>query len=299
MWKQLGNPHTLKKSIWTTADKFKVKLWLFLCILFIGVLALTNPQYGKKKEKIKTQNVDIFIALDVSASMLCTDVKPDRLSRAQIWIKQFLDRFHSERLGFISFAGSAYLHSPLTTDIATINLMASMAGPKVIGTQGTAMAEAIKLASKSFAVEEGFHKVIILISDGEDHEGEAIEAAKEAAEKGISIFTVPVGSEIGAPVPNLNYGAQNYKLDESGEVIMSKPDRTLMKEIADHTQAEMLELHSGDNAFEVLKKRFALLAKKDLTYHAFSSYESYFQYILVIAFGLLILETLMTRRKNV
>ncbi len=297
-WKKLGNPKTLQNSKLISEDKFRLKFILFLIMSTLSILALTNPQYGKKKEKIKTQNVDVFITLDVSQSMLCTDIKPDRLSRAQLWIKQFLDRFHSERVGFISFAGSAYLHSPLTTDIPTVQLMSSMAGPKNIGTQGTAIAEAIRMATKSFGETEGYHKVILLITDGEDHEGKAIEAAKQAGEKGISIFTIPVGSEQGAPVPNMNYGSENYKTDEEGKLIMSKPNRQLLKDIADATQAEVLEIQNGDAAFENLKKRFALLSKKDVTYHSFSSYESYYQYILFLAFGLLIFETVLTRRKN-
>lgn len=298
IWKKLGNPKILLNSRFLPTDKFNLKFILFLVVTFLSILTLTNPQYGKKKEKIKTQNVDVFIALDVSQSMLCTDIKPDRLSRAQIWIKQFLDRFHSERIGFISFAGSAYLHSPLTTDIPTIHLMTSMAGPKNIGTQGTAIADAINLAAKSFADEEGFHKVVLLISDGEDHEGAALEAAKHAAEKGISIFTIPIGTEQGGAIPNINYGADNFKMDEKGELIITKPNRSLLKEIAETTQAELLEIQDGDASFEILKKKFALLSKKDVTYHSFSSYESYFQYILIIAFGLLIFETMIIRKKN-
>jgi Ca-activated chloride channel family protein len=297
-WEKLGNSKTLKNSRLIDKDKFSLKFILFLTVAGLSVLSLTNPQYGKKKEKIQSQNVDIFIALDVSQSMLCTDIKPDRLSRAQLWIKQFLDRFHSERVGFISFAGSAYLHSPLTTDIPTVNLMATMAGPKNIGTQGTAIADAIRMATKSFGDDEGYHKVILLISDGEDHEGEAIEAAKQAAAKGISIFTIPVGTDQGGPVPNMNYGSENYKTDNEGKVIISKPNRQLLKEIADATQADLLEIQNGDLSFETLKKKFALLSKKDVTYHSFSSYESYYQYILFLAFGLLVFETIITRRKN-
>jgi Ca-activated chloride channel homolog len=298
-WNSLGHDKTLRQSILLSKDKFYLKFILFTTAVFFSLIALTNPQYGKKKEKIKTQNIDVFIVLDVSQSMLCNDIKPDRLSRAQIWIKQFLDRFHTERIGFISFAGSAYLHSPLTTDIPTINLMASMAGPQNIGTQGTSIADAIKLATNSFAEDEGFHKVIVLITDGEDHEGEAIEASKQAVEKGISIFTIPLGSDQGAPVPNLNYGEQNHKTDHKGNPIISVPDRQLLKEIADITQGEFLEIDRGEENFETMKKQFNLLSRKDVTYHAFSSYESYYQYILFIAFLLLIAETIVSRKKNV
>ncbi len=297
-WEKLGNAKTLKNSRLISRDTFNLKFILYLIVAGFSVLALTNPQYGKKKEKIKSQNVDVFIALDVSQSMLCSDIKPDRLSRAQLWIKQFLDRFHSERVGFISFAGSAYLHSPLTTDIPTVNLMANMAGPRNIGTQGTAIADAIRMATKSFGDDEGYHKVILLISDGEDHEGEAVEAAKQAATKGISIFTIPMGTDQGGPVPNMNYGSENYKTDHEGKLIISKPNRQLLKEIADATQADLLEIQNGDISFETLKKKFALLSKKDVTYHSFSSYESYYQYILFLAFGMLVFETILTRRKN-
>ncbi len=298
-WNILGNSKTLGSSVLLKKDYFHIRFLLFIAVIFLGVLALTNPQYGKKKEKIKTQNIDVFIALDVSKSMLCTDIKPDRLSRAQIWIKQFLDRFHTERIGFISFAGSAYLHSPLTTDIPTINLMASMANPGSIGTQGTAIADAIQLATKSFAEDEGFHKVIVLITDGEDHEGEAIEAAKQAADKGISIFTIPLGSDQGAPVPAFYDGMQNHLTDKEGNPVISIPNRSLLKDIADLTQGEFLEIDRGEENFESMKKRFDLLSRKDVTYHAFSSYESYFQYVLFIALTLLIFETLLTRKKNV
>ncbi|MGB5026046.1 MAG: VWA domain-containing protein, partial [Saprospiraceae bacterium] len=119
-WSKLGIAATLKQSILGSGRLFKRKFILFNLVILFSVVSLTNPQFGKKKEKVKSQNVDVFLALDVSTSMLCSDIKPDRLARAQVWIKQFLDRFKSERIGFISFAGSAYLNSPLTTDLATI-----------------------------------------------------------------------------------------------------------------------------------------------------------------------------------
>ncbi|MGB4969576.1 MAG: VWA domain-containing protein [Saprospiraceae bacterium] len=295
-WKKLGVYSTLKNFILVPNDKLNFKFLLFCFILLFSILGLVNPQFGKKTEKIKSQNIDVFIALDVSQSMLCTDIKPDRLSRAQIWIKQFLDRFRSERIGFISFAGSAYLHSPLTTDMPTIQLMTSMAGPKNIGTQGTAIAEAIELAMKSFGEKEGFHKVILLLSDGEDHEGAAIESAKKAAQKGITVFTVPVGTEQGGPIPNPI--AENYRVDEEGKLIITKPNRKLLAEIAETGQGEILDMQNGELIFEALKKRFSMLARKDVTYQSFSSYQSYFQYFLLIAFGLLIFESFLTRKKN-
>lgn len=298
-WNKLGVTETLKRSILEPGNLFKRKFILFNLVMLFSALTLTNPQFGKKKEKVKSQNVDVFLALDVSTSMLCSDIKPDRLARAQVWIKQFLDRFKSERIGFISFAGSAYLNAPLTTDLATIQLMSSMAGPKNIGTQGTALSDAIELAIKSFGDEQGFHRIIILLTDGEDHEGEAIESAKKAAQKGISVITIPVGTEQGGPMPVFGSTGENYRTDESGQLIITKPNRKLLEEIASAGQGEMLELENSEYGFDRLKNRFAQLAKKELTYQSFSTYQSYFQYILFLTLALLIFETLTTRRKDV
>jgi len=297
-WKKLGIADTLKQSILSSGKLFKRKFILFNLVILFSAISLTNPQFGKKKEKVKSQNVDVFLALDVSTSMLCSDIKPDRLARAQVWIKQFLDRFKSERIGFISFAGSAYLNSPLTTDLATIQLMSSMAGPKNIGTQGTAISDAIELAIKSFGEEQGFHRILIILTDGEDHEGEAIESAKKAAQKGISIITIPVGTEQGGPMPVFGSTGENYRTDESGQLIITKPNRKLLEEIATAGQGELLELENSEYGFNQLKNRFAQLAKKELTYQSFSTYQSYFQYILFFALALLIFETLTIRRKN-
>ena len=297
-WSKLGIAATLKQSILGSGRLFKRKFILFNLVILFSVVSLTNPQFGKKKEKVKSQNVDVFLALDVSTSMLCSDIKPDRLARAQVWIKQFLDRFKSERIGFISFAGSAYLNSPLTTDLATIQLMSSMAGPKNIGTQGTAISDAIELAIKSFGEEQGFHRILIILTDGEDHEGEAIESAKKAAQKGISIITIPVGTEQGGPMPVFGNAGENYRTDESGQLIITKPNRKLLEEIATAGQGELLELENSEHVFNQLKNRFAQLAKKELTYQSFSTYQSYFQYILFLALAVLIFETLTIRRKN-
>lgn len=296
-WKRLGVPATLRKSIFRSDDPMAKKFAVFLGVLFLSILAMTNPQYGKKTEKVKSRNIDVFLALDVSQSMLCSDIKPDRLSRAQIWIKQFLDRFPSERIGFISFAGSAYLHAPLTTDIATIRLMTAMAGPRNVGTPGTVIAEAIQMARKSFSNEQGFHKVILLITDGEDHEGGALEAAREAYQDGISLFTIPVGTEQGGPIPMQQGTGETYKTDREGNLILTKPNREMLRQLAEAGHGEMLEMQSGDSGFEWLRKKFDALSKKEVAYQSFSSYQSYFQYFLALAFLLLIAETLWNRKK--
>ncbi len=295
---RLGDPNVLQSYFFPIRRYFNSKFWIFIAALFFIVFSLVNPQFGKKQEKARTQNIDVFIVLDVSQSMLCADIKPYRLSRAQLWIRQFIEHFPSERIGLISFAGSAYLHAPLTTDLATLYSMSSMVSPKSVGTQGTAIADALKLAMKSFAKEEGFHKVILLISDGEDHEGEAVEIAKKAKENGISIFTVPVGTEQGGAIPEPSRGEGQFKTDNKGQLIVTRPNRELLKEIAEQTGAELIEMQSGDSGFDLLSKRFSALARKEITYQSFSSYNSYFQIFLFIAFVLLLIETVWTRKKQ-
>lgn len=296
-FQKLGDPGLLKKFRLLDKDYSLLKSLLFFMVVLLTIVSLANPQFGKKKEKAKTQNIDVYLAMDVSQSMLCEDIKPYRLSRAQLWVKQFLERFPSERIGFISFAGSAYLHTPLTTDLATVFHVATSAAPQNLGTQGTAIAEAIKLAEKSFSKEEGFHKVLIILSDGEDHEGEILAAAKNAKDKGITIFTVPVGTDQGGPIPSLYQGGSNYRTDREGQLIITRPNRKLLKEVADAGGGELLEIQSGEKAFDLLKQKFNALARKEITYQSFSSYNSLYQYFLLIALFLLIVETLVIRRK--
>ncbi|MGB5025396.1 MAG: hypothetical protein WBO44_08605, partial [Saprospiraceae bacterium] len=156
----------------------------------------------------------------------------------------------------------------------------------------------IELAIKSFGEEQGFHRILIILTDGEDHEGEAIESAKKAAQKGISVITIPVGTEQGGPMPVFGNAGENYRTDESGQLIITKPNRKLLEEIATAGQGELLELENSEHGFNQLKNRFAQLAKKELTYQSFSTYQSYFQYILFLALAVLIFETLTIRRKN-
>lgn len=297
-WKQLGNPQLLVKYFFTQRNVVRYRQWTLFIVFILLVISLVNPQMGKKKEKAKSQNIDVFIALDVSQSMLCTDIQPDRLSRAQIWIRQFIHRFPSERMGFISFAGSAYLHSPLTTDLATLLTMSAAASPKNLGTQGTAIAEAIALAEKSFADEEGFHKVIVLISDGEDHEGEIEKQVRSAKQKGISIFCIPVGTEQGSQVPSLFREYEQFRKDNEGNVIVSKSNMDLLKKMASDSGGEVIGLDSGEEGFELMKKRFSNLSRKEITYQSFSAYRSSYQYFLFFAFILIILETFCKRLYN-
>lgn len=297
IFSKLGEREILEPELSPQIKYFKWKSILFLLGFLFCILALINPQFGKQTEKVQSSNVDIFIALDVSTSMLAEDIQPNRLQRAQLWIKQFTERFPSERIGLISFAGNAYLQSPLTTDIATIQLISTTLTPQSIGTQGTSLAAAINQAYDVMQDQNGNHKVLILITDGEDHEEEVMTAVKKAANKGISIITVPIGKEEGAYIPVSTAAGRSFKIDKDGKYILSKPNRTLLREIAIEGKGEMIEITNGDEVFDSLKKRFALISKKATTMQSFSNYASYFQYFLFFGICFFIVDLLIVRKK--
>ncbi len=297
-WDKLGEGQRLRaSSIPSDSFLFFRKYGIYVYILLVAI-GLANPQLGRKTEKVQTQNVEVFLLLDVSKSMLATDIQPNRLARAKIWIKQFTENFSSERIGLISFAGSAYLQSPLTTDAAIIQTLASSAYPASVSVQGTSLAAAIELARKCFLHKDGFHKVIVLLSDGEDHEGRVQEEAKKAREEGITIFTVPIGTESGAAVPNIDNSNEPFLRNDQGEIIISMPNRKLLREIADISYGDVIELEEGGQGFEKMKKKFAALAKKELTFRSVSEYQSFYQWPAFAMILFLLLEISLSKRKS-
>lgn len=255
---------------------------LIACLSLLTI-AMVNPQFGHKKEKIRAQNAEVFIALDVSQSMMATDIKPSRLSRAKIWIKQFTDRFPSEKIGLITFAGNAYLQSPLTNDAASINLLSAIADPSIASTQGTSISAAIDMAIQSFASREGYHKLLIIITDGEDHEGEVIEKAEEAAQKGITIAMLPVGTTEGSMIPVQQGGNTDYKRDQQGQPVITRPNLELMQKIVERNGGLMLSLDQGMDVFNKLQEKIKTLLRKEVSYQSFNEFDSFFQWPLFLS----------------
>ncbi|MEP7197870.1 MAG: VWA domain-containing protein [Saprospiraceae bacterium] len=297
-WNKLGNLSTLKRSLNQNIKQVQIQKILFYASLFFIVICLVNPQFGMKKQKVKSQSAEIIIALDISQSMMAEDIKPNRLSRAKIWIKQFTDRFPSEKIGLITFAGNAYLQSPITTDVATINLAASIADPQLASTQGTSISEAIQLAIKSFVSQEGFHKLLIVITDGEDHEGEAIEAANEAYKHGISIVCIPMGTDEGSPIPIRTESGNDYKRDKEDNTILTKPNKELLQQICAQSNGLMLDLNTGDEVFVKLKEKIKSILKKETNYQSFNELEPYFQWPLLISIILLSLSIFLNEKEK-
>jgi len=205
---------------------------LMLAFSFL-VLSVVNPRVGTKQKKAKIKGVDLFVAIDVSKSMLSEDLKPNRLERSRLFTSRLLDKMANNRVGLIIFAGHAYLQMPLSSDHSAAKMFLKSIGPDMVPTQGTAIAEAINLAIKSFDQDKVKDKAILIISDGEDHESGVLEAAQKAADNGILIETIGVGTDRGAPIPIYNNGyLQGYKKDADGNVVMSKLNQAALSQIA-------------------------------------------------------------------
>jgi len=275
------------------------KLWKkqrqksILVIIGIGfiILALAEPQWGFEWEELKQEGVDIIIAIDVSNSMLAGDIKPNRLERAKRKIADLLQMMEGDRIGLVAFAGTSYLQCPLTLDYSAAAIFLDAIDTDLIPVQGTAIGQAIKTATKAFSQTEKKSKALILITDGEDHEGKALEEAKEAGDQGVIIFTIGIGQEMGAPMPSLNKG-KGFKKDKSGEVVVSRLNETVLQKISLETGGSYVRSVTGDLDLDKIyrtdiKKR---VDTKELTTSRKKLWQDRFQWFLFIALMCLALE---------
>lgn len=280
----------------------KYKYILKFCILLLAFsslcIAYANPQWGTKKEKVKRKSADIFIALDVSESMLCEDISPNRMERAKQFMQKLIKELRGERIGTIVFAGSAYVQMPLTTDYSAAQLFIKSASPKMVPSQGTAIGDAIELAMKSFEDNNKHHKALVIITDGENHEEKAMEMAKKASDNGMLIFTVGVGTPNGGPIPMTSFGRKEYKKDRTNNIVVSKLNETMLRSLSQAANGKYYKITSGESVIESLKSRIDRLEKQEFEQRSFSDYESQFQYLLAIGLLLLIIEFLLAYRKS-
>jgi len=299
---RLGDPELIDKL--TASVSLKKRRWkmalLLLSLSFI-ILALADPQIGTKLQKVKRKGVDIFVALDVSRSMLAEDVAPNRLEKARHEIAQFIDQLQGDRIGLIAFSGIAFVQCPLTLDYAAAKLFLKDMDTDMIPVPGTAIAEAIKTANRSFVTKELKHKVLILITDGEDHEGDAVKAAKEAAKDGVVIYTIGIGSPAGAPIPVFDkYGNKvGYKKDRNGQVVTTKLDVVTLQKIAFETNGKFHISSTGESELNKIYAEISKMEKKELSSRQFSQFEDRFQIFLLISLVLFILELLITERRSI
>ncbi len=281
-------------SRWKHPLKFS---FILLAMLFL-ILGWANPQWGIKREKAQRKSADVFIALDISTSMLATDVAPNRLERAKRLAEDLSEKLKGERLGLIIFAGNAYLQMPLTTDYAAAKMFVRSSNTDLASTQGTALAEAISVARRAFEGDERNHKALIMLTDGEDHEGAAAEQATKGKEEGLILFTVGVGTEEGSFIPVSNGGREEYKRDAKGELVRSKLNPAMLKDLAAKGGGEYYHISQSSQIPVFLRNKIDELDKVELETRSFSDYESYFKYFLIIALLLLVAEFLISFKRE-
>ncbi len=263
------------------------------------VIGLANPQVGTKKKEAKIEGVDLMIALDLSNSMKAEDIKPSRLEKAKLAISKLVDRLHGDRLGVIVFGGEAYVQLPITTDHSAAKLFLSNLDPETIPVQGTAIGSAIDLALRSFDMEQGTNKAVIVISDGENHQGDALAAAKKAAEKNIRVHTVGMGSPEGAPIPIYKGERQvGYKKDEEGQTVVSKLNESMLQKIASAGNGIYVRANDQRVGLDILMDEIRKMEKKEFDTEIYTEHKDRFPLFLGIGLALLIIESLLSTKKS-
>ncbi len=262
-----------------------------------AIIGWANLQMGARTEKVQRKGVDVIIALDVSKSMLAKDIQPDRLTRAKQLVQSMIDKMSTDRVALVVFAGRAYLQVPLTIDYSAMKMMLGNVTPDMVPTQGTVISDAVELAMNSFSQKEKKYKSLVIISDGEDHDEKAIENVKAAAEKGVIVHAVGVGSAQGTTIFDPATGS--IKLNEKGDPVISKLNQEALSEIAAAGRGKYVYLRNTDDAAEQLVDEINGMEQKNLGSVVFTDFKSYFQYFLIIAFVLLVAEWLLPGKKSV
>ncbi len=295
--RKYGSPELLG-AMMPEASRFRpqLKFWLTFAALCFMVLLLARPQFGTKVETVKRQGIETVIALDISNSMMAQDVAPNRLERSKNIISRLVDEFEDDKIGLIVFAGDAFIQLPITNDFISAKLFLESISPSLITRQGTNIKAAIDMATRSFTPREGVGKAIIIITDGENHEGGAIEAAKAAAEKGMMVYVMGVGSPEGAPIPGER--SNDFRRDKEGNVIVTKLNEQMCQEIAAAGNGVYIRIDNTSNAQKILQKEVDKLAKADLDTAVYSEHDEQFQVMAWIAFVLLLIEMLLMVKKN-
>ncbi|GJQ04106.1 VWA domain-containing protein [Capnocytophaga canimorsus] len=270
---------------------------LSLMLLLLGI-ALSNPKIGTKMETVKREGVDVVFAIDVSKSMLAQDVSPNRLEKAKRLVSETLNQLKGDRIGIVAYAASAYPQLPLTTDYSAARMFLQSLNTDMLSSQGTAIQEAIQMASSYFSDANPTARILILISDGEDHEMGASEIAYEAANQGIRIYSIGVGTEKGSTIPIDNGGNISYKRDKNGEVVITKLNSGLLSEIARNANGSYID---GDNTSKAVEEIVSLLdgiEKSEFETQQYVDYADQFQWFLFAVIVILLIDLLIFERKT-
>ena len=295
--RKFGDPE-LMAMLMPDVSKYRpdVKFGIIWLVVALFSLLLARPQFGSKLETVKRQGVEVMIALDISNSMLAQDVQPSRLAKAKRLVAQLVDQMENDKVGMIVFAGDAFTQLPITSDYISAKMFLESIDPSLISKQGTAIGAAINLATRSFTPQEGVGRAVIVITDGENHEGGAVEAATEAAKKGIQVNVLGVGLPDGAPIPM--EGTNDYRKDREGNVIVTRLNEAMCQEIAKAGNGLYVRVDNTNNAQKVIGQEINKMAKADVETQVYTEFNEQFQAVAWFILILLLVEMLILERKN-
>lgn len=295
--RKFGDP-VLMAQLMPDVSKYRpdVKFWLVFAAIGLFAVLLARPQFGSKLETVKRQGVEVMIALDISNSMLAQDVQPSRLEKAKRLVAQLVDKMENDKVGMIVFAGDAFTQLPITSDYISAKMFLESINPSLISKQGTAIGAAINLATRSFTPQEGVGRAVIVITDGENHEGGAVEAAKAAADKGIQVSVLGVGMPDGAPIPV--EGTNDFRRDRDGNVVVTRLNEQMCQEIAQAGDGIYVRVDNSNAAQKAIAQEINKMAKADVETQVYTEFNEQFQAVAWIILLLLLVEMLILERKN-
>jgi len=297
MWRQkalarLGEEALLQRLLPSVSP---LRFWLKNALFGLGLILLAvswaNPQRGAKQQQATQESADVFIALDISQSMLAKDIAPSRLEYAKVFARKLVQALEGERVGLIFFAGDAFVQMPLSTDYNFLIQSLQSAEPDLITVQGTAIPLAIDLAAESFGEEPGGGRALILITDGENHDEDAVARAEAAYEDGIVICAVGAGTTDGGPIPTGNSEFSEYKRDENGDLVRTRLNEQLLLQLAQAGGGRAFNIKQNDAAVNAIKRIVDGLEKREITLRSYTEFESYYQWFLLPALLLLLIDT--------
>ena len=294
--RKFGDPSLLKEMM-PDVSKYRptIKFCLLLSAITILIFMIARPQAGSKISHEKREGIEVLIALDISNSMLAQDVIPSRLEKSKLLIEDLVDHFTNDKVGLVVFAGDAFVQLPITNDYVSAKMFLQNINPSLITTQGTDLARAISLSQSCFTQREHIGRAIIVITDGEDHEGGALEAAREAYKKGINVFILGVGTSKGAPIPDGNGG---YLKDNSGQTVLSALNEQMCQQVAKAGNGVYIHVDNTSDAQEKLNKELSKLQSGISDTVVYSEYNEQFQIFGIILLLLLIVETILLESRN-
>jgi Ca-activated chloride channel family protein len=295
----MGNAEMIQQLMpMYSSKRLQIKFYLTLSALLFCILLLARPQFGSKLDSVKRKGVEVIVAMDVSNSMMAQDIEPNRLEKSKMLVTKLIDDFSEDKIGLIVFAGDAYTQIPITSDYISAKMFMPSISPSMIPTPGTAIGTAIDMAIHSFA-PQGKGKIgrtIVVITDGENHEDDAVEAAKAALKEGITVNVIGMGRPEGAPIPV--QGTMSFKKDKAGNVVVSKLDENMCQEIAKAGEGIYVRADNSNSALKTIQKQLEGMAKADVESKLYSDYSEHFQIFAGIVLVLLLLEVFIIERKN-